>query len=53
MDPTNLSEGYTLGGLMAVLERIQQVAISNVNASVVDRFFSGASATPRRYLSAY
>jgi CRISPR-associated protein Csd1 len=47
MDPTNVSEGYTLGRLMAVLERIQQEAIDNVNASVVDRFFSGASATPK------
>jgi CRISPR-associated protein Csd1 len=32
---------------MAVPERIQQEAISNVNASVVDRYFSGASATPK------
>lgn len=47
MDPNNLSEGYTLGRLMAVLERIQQGAIDNVNASVVDRYFSGASATPK------
>jgi len=47
MDPTNLSEGYTLGRLMAVLERIQQEAIGDVNASVVDRYFSGASATPK------
>ena len=47
MDPNNLSEGYTLGRLMAVLERIQQEAINNVNASVVDRYFSGASATPK------
>ncbi|MGO8736898.1 MAG: type I-C CRISPR-associated protein Cas8c/Csd1 [Terriglobia bacterium] len=47
MDPTNLSEGYALGRLMAVLERIQQEAIGDVNASVVDRYFSGASATPK------
>jgi CRISPR-associated protein Csd1 len=47
MDPSTLSEGYTLGRLMAVLERIQQEAINNVNASVVDRYFSGASATPK------
>ena len=47
MDPTNLSEGYTLGRLMAVLERIQQEAIGGVNASVVDRYFSGASAAPK------
>ncbi len=47
MDPTNLSEGYTLGRLMAVLERIQQQAVGDVNASVVGRYFSGASATPK------
>lgn len=47
MDPNNLSEGYTLGCLMAVLERIQQEAIGDVNASVVDRYFGGASANPK------
>ncbi|MBZ0252708.1 MAG: type I-C CRISPR-associated protein Cas8c/Csd1, partial [Candidatus Methylomirabilis sp.] len=47
MDPTNASEGYALGRLMAVLERIQQEALKDVNASVVDRYFSGASASPK------
>ncbi len=47
MDPTHTSEGYALGRLIAVLERIQQEAIDNINASVVDRYFSGASAAPR------
>ena len=47
MDPNNVSDGYTLGCLMAVIERIQQEAIGNVNASVVDRYFSGASANPK------
>jgi len=47
MDPNNSSEGYTLGRLMAVLERIQQEAIPSANATVVDRFFSGASAAPK------
>ena len=46
MDPTNTSTGYVLGRLMAVIERIQQEAQGNVNASVIDRYFSGASATP-------
>jgi CRISPR-associated protein Csd1 len=32
---------------MAVLERIQQAALKDVNASVIDRYFSGASAAPR------
>jgi CRISPR-associated protein Csd1 len=47
MNPINMSQGYTLGCLMAVLERLQQEALSNVNATVVDRYFSGASASPK------
>lgn len=47
MNPENDSEGYALGLLMAVLERLQQEALENVNASVVDRYFSGASANPK------
>jgi len=48
MDPNNAQPGYLLGRLMALLERTQQLALGgDVNASVVDRFFSAASATPR------
>lgn len=47
MDPTNGSQGYVLGQLMAVFERLQQLAMGDPNASVVDRFFSGASASPK------
>jgi CRISPR-associated protein Csd1 len=47
MDPTNRSPGYLLGRLLAVIERLQQVALKDVNASVVDRYFGAASATPR------
>jgi len=47
MDPHNPNEGYVLGRLMAVLERLQQEALDDPNASVVDRFFGGASATPK------
>lgn len=47
MDPNNQNPGYLLGRLMAVLERLQQVALDNPNAGVVDRYFSAASATPR------
>lgn len=47
MDPNNTSEGYALGRLMAVLERIQQQAIPEANATIVDRYFSGASAAPK------
>jgi CRISPR-associated protein Csd1 len=47
MNPNDSSEGYTLGLLMGVLERLQQEALENVNASLVDRYFSGASASPK------
>lgn len=48
MDPTNTEPGYLLGRLMAVLERLQQAALgTDVNATVVDRFFGAASATPQ------
>jgi CRISPR-associated protein Csd1 len=47
LDPTNSNNGYLLGQLMAVIERLQRMALGDVNATVVDRFFSGASATPR------
>ena len=47
MDPNSNSQGYNLGRLMAVLERIQLEALGDVNANVIDRFFSGASATPK------
>jgi len=47
LDSTNTNPGYLLGRLMAVLERLQQVAINDVNASVIDRYFGSASATPK------
>lgn len=47
MDKTIDDPGYLLGRLMAVIERTQQVALGDVNATVIDRFFAGASATPR------
>jgi len=47
MDPHNTNPGYLLGRLMAVMERMQQAALGDINASVIDRFFAGASATPR------
>jgi CRISPR-associated protein Csd1 len=47
MDPTNREPGYLLGRLLAVIERLQQAALGDVNASIVDRYFGAASATPR------
>jgi CRISPR-associated protein Csd1 len=46
MDPANSDKGYVLGQMMAVLERLQLAAIGDVNASVVDRCFGAASASP-------
>jgi CRISPR-associated protein Csd1 len=46
MDPHNTNQGYLLGRLIAVIERIQEVALGEVNATVVDKFFNGASAAP-------
>lgn len=47
MDPSNTQPGYLLGRMMAVMERLQQEALRDVNASVTDRYFSAASAAPR------
>jgi CRISPR-associated protein Csd1 len=47
MDPNNPNRGYRLGRMMAVLENMQRLALGkNVNATVVDKYFGGASATP-------
>jgi CRISPR-associated protein Csd1 len=46
MNPATESDGYQLGMLTAVLERLQAIALDNVNATLVDRFFAAASATP-------
>ena len=38
---------YLLGRLFAVLEKVQGEAIGNVNASIKDRYFTSACASPR------
>lgn len=38
---------YLLGRLFAVLEKVQLEAIDNVNASIKDRYFTSACASPR------
>ena len=46
LDKDNTDIGYRLGRLFAVLERIQQVASPGINATIRDKFYPSASATP-------
>lgn len=47
LDPQNENPAYLLGRLFAVLERTQNLALGSVNASIKDRYYGSASATPR------
>jgi CRISPR-associated protein Csd1 len=47
-DPDNIHPSYQLGRLLAVLEAAQYAALGRVNASIVDRYYAAASATPAR-----
>jgi CRISPR-associated protein Csd1 len=46
LDPENTNIGYRLGRLFAVLEKIQEEANPRINATIRDRFYGSASATP-------
>ncbi len=46
LDKENKEIAYLLGRLFAVLEKAQQDAIPGANATIKDRFFGSASATP-------
>ena len=46
LDPTCSNNAYCLGRLFAVLEKLQGESIGNVNATITDRFYGAASATP-------
>ena len=46
LNKDNTDVGYRLGRLFAVLERIQQVANPGINATIRDKFYASASATP-------
>lgn len=48
LDPDFDSTGYQLGWLFAVYEQIQRAALGDVNASVRDKYYGAASATPRK-----
>ena len=46
LDESNINIGYRLGRLFAVLEKIQEKANPNINATIRDRFYGAASSTP-------
>jgi CRISPR-associated protein Csd1 len=46
LDTTNKNVGYRLGRLFSVLEKIQEEANPGINATIRDRFYGSASATP-------
>lgn len=46
MDATNKDPAYLCGRLFALLERAQRSAIGEANASITDRYYGAASATP-------
>lgn len=48
LDPDNRNKGYLLGRLFAVYEEIQRAALGKVNASIRDKFYGAASASPRQ-----
>ncbi len=48
LDKENTDVGYRLGRLFAIVERIQGEAVPSANATVRDRFFGAAAATPGR-----
>lgn len=46
LNPNETNVAYRLGRLFAVYERVQTAALGNVNATIRDRYFGAASATP-------
>jgi CRISPR-associated protein Csd1 len=46
LDPDNTNPGYLLGRLFAVLEKIQEDAQPGINATIRDRYYGAASASP-------
>ena len=46
LDPNCDNNGYCLGRLFAVLEKLQGEAIGSPGATITDRFYGSASATP-------
>ncbi|RMF16839.1 MAG: type I-C CRISPR-associated protein Cas8c/Csd1 [Candidatus Dadabacteria bacterium] len=47
LDPSNTDPAYRLGRLFAVLEKAQSDALPGIKATIRDRYYSAASATPQ------
>ena len=52
LNPDSANIPYTLGRLFSVLEAIQSQANPGINATIKDRYFNSASATPSRVFPA-
>ena len=53
LDTANTNKGYILGRLFAVYEEVQRAALGgNVNATIKDKFYGSASATPQKVFAA-
>ena len=46
LEDENTNPAYLCGRLLAVLDRVQALAIGNPNASIVDKFYGSASSAP-------
>ena len=46
LEPDHPSTAYHCGRLLAALESVQQAALGQVNATIVDRYYGSASSTP-------
>ncbi|MCA0271753.1 MAG: type I-C CRISPR-associated protein Cas8c/Csd1 [Proteobacteria bacterium] len=48
LDPASTNKGYVLGRLFAVYEEVQRAALGGINATIKDKFYGSASATPQK-----
>jgi CRISPR-associated protein Csd1 len=47
LDTSRPDRPYRLGRLLAAIDKLQQDALGSVNATLVDRYYGSASATPQ------